>query len=54
MPLHARSKKGIVEEEMHRFKHGMLHSGPGKKHKVHSRSQAIRIALEEARRKGYR
>jgi hypothetical protein len=53
MPLHAKSKKGIIEEEMHRFRHGELHSGSGKK-KVKKRSQAIAIALSEARRKGYK
>jgi len=38
-----------MEEEMHRFKHGELHSGRGKK-KVKKRSQAIAIALSEARK----
>jgi len=53
MPITGTSKKAIVEEEMHRFKHGQLHSGPGKR-KVKNRSQAIAIALSEARKKGYR
>jgi hypothetical protein len=53
MPLHSKSKEGIVHEEMHRFKHGQLHSGKSKK-KVSSRAQAIAIALSEARRKGYK
>ena len=54
MPLHSTTKSGIVREEMHRFKRGELHSGPGKKHKAKSRAQAIAIALSEARRKGYK
>lgn len=37
---------------MHEFKHKGLHSGKGGP-KVTSRKQAIRIALEIARRKGY-
>ena len=53
MPLHSTSKSGIVEEEMHRFKHGQLHSGKGGK-KVKSRKQAIAIALSEARSRGYK
>jgi Family of unknown function (DUF6496) len=53
MPIQAKSKEGIVSEEMHRFKHHQLHSGKGKK-KVSSRAQAIAIALSEARRKGYK
>lgn len=54
MPITARSKKGIVGEVMHEYKHGRLHSGPGKKHKAKSRAQAIAIALSEARQRGYK
>lgn len=51
MPLQSTTKKGIVEEEMRRFKKGQLHSGRGRK-KVKSRKQAIAIALSEARNHG--
>jgi hypothetical protein len=40
-----------VEDEMHKFKHGQLHSGKGGK-VVKSRKQAIAIALSEERRAG--
>jgi hypothetical protein len=53
MPLKSHSKSGIIEEEMHRFKRGGLHSGKGGP-KVKNRKQAIAIALSEARRKGYK
>lgn len=53
MPLTARSKKGIVKEEMHNFKNSDLHSGKGGPI-VKDRKQAIAIALSEARRKGYK
>ena len=45
MPV-ARGQKG-VEQEMHRFKQGKLHSGKSGK-VVTSRKQAIAIALNEA------
>ena len=51
MPIKSKTKKGIVEEEMHRFKHGDLHSGKGGP-RVKSRKQAIAIALSEARKNG--
>ena len=38
-----------VADEMHRFKHGQLHSGKGGP-VVKSRAQAIAIALSEKRR----
>ncbi|KTD18049.1 DUF6496 domain-containing protein [Legionella jordanis] len=47
--------KGVqkeVEKEMHRYKKGTAHSGPGDKHKVQSREQAIAIGLSKAREKG--
>ena len=37
-----------VREEMHRFKHGTLHSGSKKGPIVKSRKQAIAISLREA------
>lgn len=42
------SKKERVHEEMHKFKHGDLHSGSKKGPIVHSREQAVAIALSEA------
>jgi hypothetical protein len=48
----ASAHKDMVGEEMHRFKHGQLHSGTGKKGKegpiVKNRKQAIAIALSVA------
>ena len=48
------SKKAsdAVEKEMHEFKRGKAHSGPGEKHKVKSRKQAIAIGLSKARKSG--
>ena len=43
-------KKGKVEKVMHEFKEGELHSGSKKGPEVHSRKQAIAIALSEARK----
>jgi hypothetical protein len=40
-----------VADEMHKFKHGQLHSGRGGP-KVTNRKQAIAIALSEERRAG--
>ena len=40
-----------VEKEMHAFKRGTAHSGPGKA-KVKSRQQAIAIGLSKARKRG--
>lgn len=40
-----------VKKEMHAFKRGKAHSGPGKT-KVKSRQQAIAIGLSKARKKG--
>lgn len=53
MPLTAKSKKGIVEEEMHNFKNQDLHSGKNGP-VVKNKAQAVAIALSEARRKGYK
>jgi len=53
MPIKATTKPGVVKEEMHRFKAGALHSGKGGKI-VDNKSQAIAIALSEARRRGYK
>lgn len=46
MPV-SQGRKG-VEQEMHKFKKGELHSGSKHGPKVHSREQAIAIALKEA------
>lgn len=45
------SKKAVkdrVESELHKFKHGTMHSGSKKGPKVKSRKQAIAIAMSEA------
>lgn len=46
MPV-SRGQEG-VRQEMHKFKHGQLHSGSKRGPKVRSRKQAIAIALHEA------
>src|SRR6266853_2327883 len=52
MPVEGTPKE-IIGEEMHRYKHGQLHSGPDKYGRLaKSRAQAIAIALSVARRKG--
>ena len=43
---------GKVHKVMHEFKHGTLHSGSKHGPKVKKRSQAIAIALSEARKRG--
>lgn len=43
--------QATVKDVMHRFKHGELHSGSKKGPKVKSRSQAIAIAMSEAKPK---
>jgi hypothetical protein len=49
-----RSKKGKakVHKVMKEFKHGTLHSGSKTGPKVKERSQAVAIALSEARKAG--
>ncbi len=46
MPV-ARGQKG-VEQEMHKFKEGTLHSGSAHGPIVKSRAQAIAIAMDQA------
>ena len=49
-------KQKVVHTEMHKFKHGDLHSGSKHGPKVKSRDQAIAIALSESgqsKKKGY-
>lgn len=41
-------KAARVKDELHKFKHGELHSGSKKGPKVKNRKQAIAIALSEA------
>ena len=41
-------KKGVVAREMHKFKHGELHSGSKSGPIVKNRDQAIAIALSES------
>lgn len=53
MPLQAKTKQGVVKEEMRNFKNKALHSGKAGP-VVKDRKQAIAIALSEARRKGYK
>lgn len=43
-----KAKQERVREEMHKFKHGTLHSGSKKGPKVKNRKQAIAIALSES------
>lgn len=46
------SPKEIIHSELHRFKHGQLHSGSHKGPIVKNRKQAIAIALSESRKGG--
>jgi hypothetical protein len=48
MPLKGQSPKEVVHTEMHKFKHGSLHSGSKHGPLVKSRKQAIAIALSES------
>jgi Family of unknown function (DUF6496) len=48
MPVAGMSPKETVHEEMHKFKHGQLHSGSKTGPLVTDRQQAIAIALSEA------
>lgn len=48
MPTKGLSPKETVHEEMHKFKHGQLHSGSAQGPVVTDRQQAIAIALKEA------
>lgn len=52
MPIKGKSPKETVHTEMHKFKHGSLHSGSKHGPLVVNRKQAIAIALSEARRAG--
>ena len=47
-PGNSKKVKSKIHKVMDEYKHGSLHSGPGGKHKVHSREQAIAIALSVA------
>lgn len=49
IPKSARAKRKI-HKTLHEFKHGTLHSGSKHGPEVTSRSQAIAIALNQARR----
>ena len=49
MPVKGKSPSEVVHTEMHKFKHGELHSGSKTGPKVTSRKQAIAIALSESR-----
>jgi hypothetical protein len=53
MPTKGKSTKQIMKTEMHKFKHGNLHSGSKHGKKVKSRKQAIAIGLSEAREAGH-
>lgn len=46
----AKGMRGKVHKVMHEFKEGALHSGSKHGPKVTKRSQAVAIALSEARR----
>ena len=49
MPIKGQSPKEVIHTELHKFKHGQLHSGSKKGPLVKSRKQAIAIALSESR-----
>jgi hypothetical protein len=48
MPIAGQSPKQIMQTEMHKFKHGQLHSGSKKGPIVKQRKQAIAIGLSES------
>jgi hypothetical protein len=52
MPVKGMSPKKVVGTEMHKFKRGDLHSGSKNGPKVKKRSQAVAIAMSEARKAG--
>lgn len=53
MPKYSKATQNVVEEDMHRFKKGILKSGRGGKGgTVKNPKQAVAIALSEAREKG--
>ena len=52
MPIAGKSPKEVIHTEMHKFKHGTLHSGSKHGPEVKSRKQAIAIALSESRQAG--
>ena len=43
-----KAKRARMRSEMHKFKHGTLHSGSKRGPKVRSRKQAIAIGLSES------
>lgn len=49
--MESKKFKGKVEKVMREYKHGELHSGSKKGPRVKNRTQAIAIALNEARNK---
>jgi hypothetical protein len=48
MPVAGQSPKQIMQTEMHKYKHGELHSGSKKGPIVKKRKQAIAIGLSES------
>ena len=53
MPVAGKSPKETMHTEMHKFKHGELHSGSKNGPIVKSRAQAIAIGLSESRQAGH-
>lgn len=53
MPIKGQSPKQVVHTELHKFKHGQLHSGSKKGPVVKNRDQAIAIALSESGQSKY-
>lgn len=52
MAKESKKAKKFIEDEMHKFKEGKLHSGSKKGPEVKEPKQAIAIALSSARKKG--
>jgi len=52
MPIKGQSPRQVMKTEMHKFKHGSLHSGSRRGPVVKNRKQAIAIGLSEARQAG--
>lgn len=54
MPIKGQSPKEVIHTELHKFKHGQLHSGSKHGPKVTNRKQAVAIAMSESgKSKGY-
>lgn len=47
-PTTKKAKRAVMQKDMHKYKHGTLHSGSKHGPVVKSRKQAVKIALEQS------